>query len=146
MFRPGAAQRVDQLLSDIGIGSQPPPPPPRVGGGLPRLPSRTPRNSVADTALDLDLDLAVDDGIGDELGDDWLAVGNPSPASSASSGGRQAAVPPLLSPRSSGRQASSSPQTVEPEVRDAQLQWMYRQEVVAARADRSLDCVLQEEL
>ena len=93
------------------------------------------------------------DGIGDELGDDWLA-GNPSPASSASSGGRQAAVPPLLSPRSSGRQASSSPQTVEPEVRDAQLQWMYRQEsdirqerkVVAARADRSLDCVLQEEL
>ena len=56
--------------------------------------------------------------------------------------------PPLLSPRSSGRQASSSPQTVEPEVRDAQLAWMYRQErkVVAARADRSLDCVLQEEL
>ena len=61
-------------------------------------------------------------------GDDWLAVGNPSPASSASSGGRQAAVPPLLSPRSSGRQASSSPQTFEPEVRDSQLQWMYRQE------------------
>ena len=146
MFRPGAAQRVDQLLSDIGIGSQPPPPPPpRVGGGLPRLPSRTPRNSVADADLDLDLDLDLDDGIGDELGDDWLAVGNPSPASSASSGGRQAAVPPLLSPRSSGRQASSSPQTVEPEVRDAQLQWMYRQErlVVAARADRSLDRVLQ---
>ena len=118
------------------------------------MPSRTPRNSVADPDLDLDLALDLDDGIGDELGDDWLALGNPSPASSASSGGRQAAVPPLLSPRSSGRQASSSPQTVEPEVRDAQLQWMYRQEsdirqerkVVAARADRSLDCVLQEEL
>ena len=115
---------------------------------LPRLPSRTPRNSVADPDLDLDLALDLDDGIGDELGDDWLALGNPSPASSASSGGRQAAVPPLLSPRSSGRQASSSPQTVEPEVHAAQLQWMYRQErkVVAARADRSLDCVLQEEL
>ena len=101
------------------------------------LPSRTPRNSVADPDLDLDLNLDLNDGIGDELGDDWLAVGNPSPASSASSGGRQAAVPPLLSPRSSGRQASSSPQTVEPEVRDAQLQWMYRQEFLSSLREQT---------